>query len=365
MSGATNILKRAALVGTIGVLAVASPASADTDPYVTSAPTISGTAIVGSTLTANGGSAGGTQATVGRQWLRCTSPTNEDDCDFIDGATTTTYKLTSTDVGKRIRVSLYAYRYYPWDLTWKTSVATAAIAVATPTPTPTPTRTPTPTPTPTPTKTPTPTPTPTKTPTPTPTPTKTPSPTPTPTKTPSPTPAAGKTPTATPTPAATAIGGVGGTVGGQPAAEVPATVVDPVAQPVPTPIATRGGVLGAVERSARMIKPFPMVRVSGVLTTSGAHLSRLTVTAPKGATITLKCSGGGCPAKRMAKATKVVHLEKFETTLSAGVKLTITISKPGYISKVTTIQIRKGKAPLRTDQCQQPGAKKLIRCPRA
>jgi len=51
-------------------------------------------------------------------------------------------------------------------------------------------------------------------------------------------------------------------------------------------------------------------------------------------------------------------------TLPAGVKLTITISKPGYISKVTTIQIRKGKAPLRTDQCQQPGAKKLIRCPK-
>ena len=51
-------------------------------------------------------------------------------------------------------------------------------------------------------------------------------------------------------------------------------------------------------------------------------------------------------------------------TLPAGIKLTITISKPGYISKVTTIQIRKGKAPLRTDQCQQPGAKKLIRCPR-
>ena len=66
----------------------------------------------------------------------------------------------------------------------------------------------------------------------------------------------------------------------------------------------------------------------------------------------------------MAKATKIVHLQKFETTLPAGVKLTITISKPGYISKVTTIQIRKGKAPLRTDQCQQPGAKKLIRCPK-
>src|SRR6478736_6542111 len=145
LSGATNIFIRAALAGTIGVLAMASPALADTDPYVTSAPTISGSAIVGSTLTANGGSAGGTQATIGRQWMRCTSPTDEGACDLIDNTNSTTYKVTSADVGKRLRVALYAYRYYPWDLVHKTSVATAAVAVATPTPTPTPTRTPTPT----------------------------------------------------------------------------------------------------------------------------------------------------------------------------------------------------------------------------
>ena len=45
-------------------------------------------------------------------------------------------------------------------------------------------------------------------------------------------------------------------------------------------------------------------------------------------------------------------------------KLTVTISKPGYITKVTTITIRKGKAPLRSDLCQQPGATKLTRCPK-
>src|SRR3954447_23115478 len=133
LSGATNILKRAALVATIGTLAVVSPALADTDPYVTSAPTISGTAIVGSTLTANGGTAGGTQATIRRQWMRCTSPTDENACDLIDNSNSTTYKVTSTDVGKRLRVALFAYRHYPWDLVHKTSVATAAVAVATPT----------------------------------------------------------------------------------------------------------------------------------------------------------------------------------------------------------------------------------------
>jgi hypothetical protein len=113
-----------------------------------------------------------------------------------------------------------------------------------------------------------------------------------------------------------------------------------------------------------MIRPFPVVRVSGELTVAGAKIRRLTVSAPKGAKITLKCSGRGCPTKRMAKATKVVHLQKFETNLRAGVKLTITVSKPGYIAKVTTLQIRRGKAPLRTDACRLPGVAKLSRCPK-
>src|SRR4051794_21068437 len=63
LSGATNILIRAALLGTIGVLAAASPALADANPYVGSAPSISGTATVGNTLSAVGGVAGGTGIT--------------------------------------------------------------------------------------------------------------------------------------------------------------------------------------------------------------------------------------------------------------------------------------------------------------
>jgi hypothetical protein len=42
----------------------------------------------------------------------------------------------------------------------------------------------------------------------------------------------------------------------------------------------------------------------------------------------------------------------------------VTISKHGYITKVTTLTIRKGKAPLRGDQCRQPGTAKLSRCPK-
>ena len=111
-----------------------------------------------------------------------------------------------------------------------------------------------------------------------------------------------------------------------------------------------------------MFKPLPVVRIRGRLTTNGANIQVLSVKAPKGAKITVKCSGKGCPRKSVATATKVTRISQFQRVLPAGIKLRITIAKPGYISKVTTISIRKGKAPLRSDQCQVPGEKKLLRC---
>ena len=300
---------RAATIGTIAGLGLASSASAQSRPYVNSAPTTNGNAIVGSTLTSTGGQAGGPSGTtVGRAWLRCTSPTDERTCELIDGAwNTSSYKLTGADLGKRMRSALYAYKDYPRDLVWRMSAATAAVANPAP---PQPPKAPAPTPAP-----------------------------PAPVVTPDPPPV--EQPAATPAP------------------------VQPVAQPLPTqqaevPAAT------PPQTQAKRMRPFPVVRISGVLTTNGAQISRLTVRAPKGARITVRCSGAGCPHRRVARATKrtMIHIAPFETYLRSGVKLAITISKPGYISKVTTIRIRKAKAPLRSDLCRVPGATKLSRCPK-
>ena len=297
------------MIGTIAGLGLAGSASAQNRPYVNSAPTTNGSAIVGSTLTSTGGQAGGPSGTtVGRAWLRCTNPTDERSCELIDGAwNTSSYKLTGNDLGKRIRSALYAYKDYPRDLVWKLSAATAAVA----NPAPAPPKTPAPT------------------------------------ATPVPPPA----PTVTPTP---------------PVVEPPAPApVQPVAQPLPTEQAQTPAA-AAPQSAAKRMRPFPLVRVSGVLTTNGAQISRLTVRAPKGAKITVRCSGTGCPQRRVSRAIKrkTVHISQFETYLRAGVKLSITISKPGYISKVTTIRIRKAKAPLRSDLCRVPGATKLSRCPK-
>jgi hypothetical protein len=342
-----------ALVGLSLALGVAAPAQAAT-VNVTSAGTITGSAVVGSKLTVSAGAyTGPSGTTTGRLWLRCDTSTTTT-CATIDNATATTYTLTAADKGKWLRVALYAFWGSDWD--YEISSATAVIAAA-----------PTPTPTPTPAKTPTPTPTPTKTPTPTPTATatKTPTPTPTPTRTAvpviSPTPTATATPTATPTTDFTSVD--------QPPADQPlgAPIAAPVAQPSPAEtLAAQSFTKAATKKKpkAKMIRPYPTVRITGTLTKGGADVALLTVEAPKGVRITLTCEGKSCPLREVAQATSLFHIQQFERELRAGTKLTITVTKPSFITKVTTILIRKGKGPARTDRCQQPGETKLIACPK-
>ncbi|MDA0140143.1 hypothetical protein [Solirubrobacter deserti] len=335
-----------------------SMASAQSRPWVSGTPSISGTAHIGKTLTASGASAGGPQGVlIEYVWLRCDqTSTSPERCVWLTDDLGSTYTVTANDNNKYLRVVKAAAMW--WDVVrgldfdkieYRSSAPTAKVTAA-PTPTPTPTRTPVPTATPvkTPVKTPVPTATPVKTPV------KTPVPTATPVKTPS--------PVVTVTP--------GGEVPGTPT-PTPAPDAQPTPQPDPpaasqstAAVPAAGGVLGATERATRMIKPYPVVRISGRLTTGGANITVLSVKAPKGATITVTCSGKGCPTKSVARATKLFRITQFQRVLPAGIKLRIAISKPGYITKVSTIQIRKGKAPLRTDQCQQPGESKLTRCPK-
>ena len=57
---------RAVAIGTMAGLGLAGSASAQDRPYVSSGPTTSGSAIVGSTLTSTGGQAGGPTGHDGR-----------------------------------------------------------------------------------------------------------------------------------------------------------------------------------------------------------------------------------------------------------------------------------------------------------
>lgn len=98
----------------------------------TVAPTITGTTTINATLTgARGTWTGAPVPTYTYQWLRCTRAGSASDalpsgCSTISGATRTTYKLTTTDYGKYLRLKVVGTNSLGSDT--KHSAATAKIA---------------------------------------------------------------------------------------------------------------------------------------------------------------------------------------------------------------------------------------------
>jgi hypothetical protein len=134
------------------------------------------------------------------------------------------------------------------------------------------------------------------------------------------------------------------------------------AQPAPAPAA--GEVLPDTARHAGLMHPVPVVRIKGRLTATGARVTLLTVRAPRGARITLRCSGRGCRANRWSgRASRLTRLRTGEGNLRAGTRLVISVTRAGFIGKRTVIVIRRKRMPLRTDGCLAPGSTRTMTCP--
>src|SRR3989442_370483 len=98
----------AALMGAAlaAAFAVSATAAAQAPPKTTSPPTIEGKVQVGETISAATGIWANSPTAYAYQWQRCTS--NGSGCTAITGATAKTYKLTTADVGKTVRVLVTA-----------------------------------------------------------------------------------------------------------------------------------------------------------------------------------------------------------------------------------------------------------------
>ena len=150
-----------------------------------------------------------------------------------------------------------------------------------------------------------------------------------------PTPTPPVTPTQTPTPAATP-------------------------PPVPEPV---GGVLGEVSPPL-FVRPFPVVRIKGVLTATGARMTLFTVRTRPGVRIAVRCQGTTCPRRRWARrARRLTHLRPYERALAADTRITVLVTAPRRIGKYTLFVIRQGLPPSRRDRCVMPGTSRPVRCP--
>jgi len=125
----------------------------------------------------------------------------------------------------------------------------------------------------------------------------------------------------------------------------------------------------------RLLSPFPIVRIAGRIGRKGTRFRVLSVDAPRGASVTVRCTGRRCPfkartraasaGKHLAYAARKVRVRKLERRLiRAGTMIRIYVTKTGMIGKYTSIRVRRGKPPRRADRCLLPTDKrKPVICP--
>jgi hypothetical protein len=117
--------------------------------------------------------------------------------------------------------------------------------------------------------------------------------------------------------------------------------------------------------SLDFINPFPIVRIAGRFRGKRTRLTRVFVTAPRGARIRVACKGRGCPYKRKAIAVRLIRVRALQRTYRPKATIEIRVTQPRKIGKYTRVQTRTGKAPRRIDRCLIPGRTRPVRCPTA
>jgi hypothetical protein len=122
-----------------------------------------------------------------------------------------------------------------------------------------------------------------------------------------------------------------------------------------------------------LMSPFPVVQMAGTVTRRGIRVRHLTVEAPPGASVLVRCRGRGCPlseqthtAARSPGAIGVVRIRRLERRLlRARAVVRLFVTKHGTIGKYTRLRMRRGRPPARVDLCLLPGTLEPTACPAA
>ena len=123
----------------------------------------------------------------------------------------------------------------------------------------------------------------------------------------------------------------------------------------------------------RLLSPFPVVRVAGRIVGRGTIVRVLSVKAPAGSKVAVRCRGRGCPFRKHVRTIQVrtnsrtsatIRVHKLERLLRPGVRLRVYVTKSGGVyGKYTKIRFRAGKPPARSDGCLSPGRGLPMSCP--
>ena len=174
------------------------------------------------------------------------------------------------------------------------------------------------------------------------------------------------------------------------AVDVPVEIVDdPTEQPPPSgprglepppaaqPASAAPPATATARAPARMLAPFPTVRIRGTFDSTGARIELLSVHAPLGARVIVRCIGRRCPvlgsarahrsaasvAEVVARRSGLIRFSRLQRRLLAGTVIEVRVMRAGEIGKYTRFRIRGGKPPARIDRCVHPGSTRPMACP--
>jgi PKD repeat protein len=143
------------------------------------------------------------------------------------------------------------------------------------------------------------------------------------------------------------------------------TVIDPSSQPPPD---DRSGVEGQREEAPRP-QLDAAVRLRTRVGRRRTRVELLTVRAPAGSTVTLRCSASRCPfsrsVSRIGTRERTVRFKRPEgRLLYAGTLLQVFVTRPGAIGAYVSFRMRLNRvAPRRAERCLRPGGMRPYRCP--
>ena len=122
--------------------------------------------------------------------------------------------------------------------------------------------------------------------------------------------------------------------------------------------------ISVVKPPPEPLAPFPIVRMFGRLTRTGAAIRYFAVRAPGGSDVTVRCRARRCPYRRktVTAGSKALRFRRLERRLRAGTVIEVFVTKDDAIGKYTRFRIRRGREPGRVDGCLFPGEPKPGSC---
>lgn len=139
---------------------------------------------------------------------------------------------------------------------------------------------------------------------------------------------------------------------------------------------TASSTIAVGKRPPKVFAFSPIVRMIGVAHLTGTRVSRLMISAPRDSSVVIRCRGRGCAFHRRVRKTRTELSRRDAASarlvrvvglrgrlLRPGALVTVRITAPDTIGKLTSFRIRTGKPPRRRDECLMPGSSRTVRCP--